>query len=107
MAKTGKKVHFRGNFKVRNSKSTPPSQRNSKNTPFSLSVWCGKTKQKASTFGRFDRPLRLILFHVFLFDLYPVVELHQVYYETPISLNNCSTTSLASIRCNLLWCVWL
>jgi len=50
VAKTGKKVHFGGNFKVRNSKSTPPSQRNSKSTPFSLSVWCGKNNQKKPQF---------------------------------------------------------
>ena len=38
VAKTGEKVHIRGDFKVRNSKSTPPSQRNSKSTPFSRRV---------------------------------------------------------------------
>ena len=51
VAKTGKKVHFRGNFKVRNSKSTPPSQRNPKSTPLSLSVLYAKIKQKSLSLG--------------------------------------------------------
>ena len=68
VAKTGKKVHFRGNFKVRNPKSTPPSQRNPKSTPFSPALtivgFDNAMKKSLILGGKRGRCLNLVIIHL-------------------------------------------